>query len=97
MRFQQLSNLPWFGADMSRCNIEGEKIMNTKKQIVTAPCPDCEHEVRLGQNPVQGEKFTCPNCWAYLELISIAPPELQWDVAIENTWEDEPLPEPDGY
>ena len=64
-------------------------MMNSRKQIVTAPCPDCKHQVRLGQNPSRGEKFTCPNCWAYLELISTDPPELQWDIAFEDTWEDE--------
>jgi transcription initiation factor IIE alpha subunit len=72
-------------------------MMKNKQQVIIAPCPDCEHKVRLGQHPARGEKFTCPNCWAYLELISIDPPELQWDVAIEDAWEDEPQVESGEY
>lgn len=64
--------------------------MNTEKRIAIAPCPDCEHEVKLGLSPKLGEKFTCPTCWAYLEVINLDPLELAWDSELEDAWETKP-------
>jgi peptide subunit release factor 1 (eRF1) len=54
---------------------------------VTVPCPDCEWEIDLGPTPEEGQRFTCPNCWAYLKIISLEPLELNWDV--EEDWADD--------
>jgi lysine biosynthesis protein LysW len=62
--------------------------MNSAKQSVSARCPDCGHEIRLGPNPHAHEKFSCPNCWAYLEIISLDPLELAWEDEAEE-WDAE--------
>ena len=51
---------------------------------ITVICPDCKHEIRLGSKPRKYEKLTCPNCWAYLEVVSVEPLELAWETVDEN-------------
>lgn len=58
--------------------------MTTDNCIVTVPCPECEYEISLDFAPQKGEKVTCPNCWAYLEVINVDPLELQWDTAVDD-------------
>jgi lysine biosynthesis protein LysW len=75
-------------------NKEGVANMNSTKQSVSALCPDCGHEIRLGPNPHKHEKFSCPNCWAYLEVVNLNPVELAWENVDENEdsdfdWADE--------
>jgi lysine biosynthesis protein LysW len=53
----------------------------------TAPCPDCEWEIDLDPAPEMDQRVTCPNCWAYLRVISLEPLELNWD--IEEDWNDD--------
>ncbi len=50
----------------------------------TTLCPDCEHEIELGIAPELGQKITCPNCWAYLEVINLEPLELAWEAFEEE-------------
>ena len=62
--------------------------MKSDSQPITVPCPDCEHEIRLGANLKKHEKVTCPNCWAYLEVISLDPLELAWeDAELDADWQ----------
>ncbi|KPK04480.1 MAG: hypothetical protein AMJ56_17440 [Anaerolineae bacterium SG8_19] len=62
--------------------------MESDKQPITVPCPDCEHEIRLGANLKKHDKVTCPNCWAYLEVISLDPLELAWeDAELDADWQ----------
>jgi len=58
--------------------------MNSAKQSLIVPCPDCGHDLHLGSNPHKHEKFTCPNCWAYLEVVNLNPIELAWENVDEN-------------
>lgn len=60
--------------------------MKVHKQA-TALCPDCEWEIDLGLTPEVDQRVTCPNCWAYLRVISLEPLELNWD--IEEDWNDD--------
>lgn len=53
--------------------------MNEDQGNVTALCPECGDELKLGANPYQGQKLTCPNCWASLEVINLTPLELAWE------------------
>lgn len=55
--------------------------MDRGKPTVITPCPDCQEEIDLGPTPELGEKITCPNCWAYLEIIGLDPVRLRWDTA----------------
>jgi len=59
------------------------------KKTITASCPDCEEVIQLGTKPYQGQKITCPNCWAYLEIISLTPLELDWDTSQFEDEEDD--------
>ena len=60
--------------------------MKVHKQA-TALCPDCEWEIDLGPTPEVDQRVTCPNCWAYLKVISLEPLKLNWD--IEEDWNDD--------
>lgn len=69
--------------------------MTTNAKPVTALCPDCEETVVLGTNPKLGEKFTCSNCWAYLELVNLDPVQLTWDEFDEEAESDDEFYVPD--
>jgi hypothetical protein len=43
-----------------------------------APCPGCRAGVSLGPQPTEHQRFTCPHCGDYLEIINLAPLELDW-------------------
>jgi hypothetical protein len=57
------------------------------KSAISVPCPDCEQPIYLSLTPKKGQSVTCPNCWAYLRVVSLEPLELNWD--IEEYWEDD--------
>ncbi len=60
--------------------------MKADKRIVV-PCPDCEEDIYLESTPRKGQKVTCPNCWAYLEVISLDPLKLSWEIVeFEEDW-----------
>ncbi len=62
--------------------------MKSDKQPITVSCPDCDHEIRLGADLKRHDKVTCPNCWAYLEVISLDPLELAWeDTESDEDWQ----------
>jgi len=46
--------------------------------MTVATCPDCERKINLGPDPEEGQRVTCSNCKADLEVISLTPPELDW-------------------
>ena len=56
------------------------------KEII-ALCPDCATGILLEAEAEKGQNITCPECWAYLKIISLDPPELGWD--IDDFEEDE--------
>lgn len=61
--------------------------MNNNSQTKFAICPDCEEEIPVPVPYKVGKKISCPNCWAYLEIISLKPLKLSWDVS-ELEYED---------
>jgi lysine biosynthesis protein LysW len=53
-------------------------------------CPECDSRVNVGENPHEGQKVTCQNCWAYLHIIGLSPIELDWIYEEdEEYWEEE--------
>jgi lysine biosynthesis protein LysW len=54
-------------------------------------CLDCGHSIYLGARPWEGQIIRCPNCGAELEVISVAPLELDWvylqPAKIEEDWD----------
>jgi lysine biosynthesis protein LysW len=53
--------------------------MQTQKTTVELVCPDCYESFKIHTVPNLGEKITCPNCWAYLIVVSLDPVLLEWD------------------
>lgn len=52
------------------------------------PCPDCDNEIYLGASFREGEKITCPICWAYLVITDLYPLELDWDIEeYDDDWD----------
>lgn len=60
-----------------------------------AICPSCGEWVKLLENPKIGQKITCPECEADLEVVEVSPVELDWaylegaDELDDEDWEDE--------
>ncbi len=46
--------------------------------VTVGACPACGCEIGLGSEPWLGARVTCPGCGAYLEIIALAPVELDW-------------------
>ena len=57
--------------------------------MAIAFCPDCEEPVRVA-NPKLGQRVTCESCGGELEIVEVAPLELDWayDEPAED-WEEE--------
>ena len=63
--------------------------MKGNKNSNTASCPDCGKKLRMRFNLRLAQKVTCPNCWAYLEVVSVNPLRLSWDTGeYEEEWDD---------
>jgi len=57
--------------------------------VAIAFCPDCEEPVRVA-TPKLGQRVTCESCGGELEIVDVAPLQLDW--AYDETaddWEDE--------
>lgn len=54
---------------------------------VLADCPLCHSAVNVGKSPHMGQAVTCPGCRAVLEIVWMAPIEL--DLPYENDEYDE--------
>ena len=53
---------------------------------MTATCPECEAEISLPADTVEGEIITCPDCAAELEVVSMTPPELALAPEVGEDW-----------
>ena len=62
--------------------------MQVANKTKTALCPDCDLQVKFSMTPKIGEKLVCPHCDAFLEVVSLAPLELDWDMGDnDDDWE----------
>ena len=43
-----------------------------------AKCPSCSIKLDIGSNPRPYQRFVCPDCNAFLEIVKINPPLLDW-------------------
>ena len=53
-----------------------------------AKCPSCLIKVDIGKNPRPYQRLRCPDCEAYLEVVKINPPILDWAFGNEEFYED---------
>jgi hypothetical protein len=62
--------------------------MKGEKYSAIVPCPDCDNEIYLGAALREGEKITCPICWAYLVITDLDTWELDWDIEeYDDDWD----------
>lgn len=52
----------------------------------TAGCPECEAEILLEANVLQGEIVVCPDCGVDLEVMNIDPIQLELAPMEEEDW-----------
>jgi alpha-aminoadipate carrier protein LysW len=53
---------------------------------LTAPCPECEAEVKLTPNVEKGEIVPCADCGAELEVVEQDPVQLKLAPEEEEDW-----------
>lgn len=49
----------------------------------TVPCPECSADVRLRKVTQLGQLLTCRGCNAQLEVVNLAPLELDWATQVQ--------------
>lgn len=52
--------------------------MDVRRRAALADCPDCGERISVGFGARQGQRLTCSNCGAYLEVINLDPLEVDW-------------------
>jgi lysine biosynthesis protein LysW len=58
--------------------------------MAIANCIECDEDIEINGRPQLGQKVTCPNCGALLEVASINPLELDWaEEDYDNAWDDD--------
>jgi lysine biosynthesis protein LysW len=60
-------------------------------------CPDCDSDIKLGNDPRKGQKVTCPSCGAYLEVVGLSPIELDWALDDDEEYEMDYEGDEEGY
>jgi predicted RNA-binding Zn-ribbon protein involved in translation (DUF1610 family) len=58
--------------------MRGGTEMEVRRRAALADCPDCGESISVGFGARQGQRLTCANCGAYLEVINLGPLELDW-------------------
>ena len=53
---------------------------------VTAKCPECAADVKLGPDVEKGEIVPCSDCGAELEVVAMDPAELKLAPEEEEDW-----------
>ena len=52
----------------------------------TATCPECDADISLSADTLEGEIIQCPDCGAELEVRSVDPPVLELAPEEEEDW-----------
>ncbi len=52
--------------------------MESEAEKNAAPCPNCGRTVSLGAQVEEGQRGTCLQCGAYLEIVGLEPAEIDW-------------------
>lgn len=51
-------------------------------------CPECNGDITLGANAVEGETVTCPGCNVHLEIVSLHPQRVDVAPMESEDWGD---------
>jgi alpha-aminoadipate/glutamate carrier protein LysW len=57
-----------------------------ENQQMNANCPECDAQVALAADVLEGEIVICAECGAELEVVSVNPPELALAPEVEEDW-----------
>ena len=49
-------------------------------------CPECEANLQLASDLIEGEIVACPDCGAELEVVSLSPLRLETAPMVEEDW-----------
>jgi alpha-aminoadipate carrier protein LysW len=52
----------------------------------TATCPECDADISLAADTLEGEIIQCPDCGTELEVRSVDPPILELAPEEEEDW-----------
>jgi alpha-aminoadipate carrier protein LysW len=52
----------------------------------SATCPECDAEIDLSDDVLEGEIIQCPECGTDLEVTSVDPPTLELAPEEEEDW-----------
>ncbi|MDX9911576.1 MAG: lysine biosynthesis protein LysW [Phycisphaerales bacterium] len=58
----------------------------TVQTSVSAPCPECDAEVRFEASPLAGQVARCRGCGCELEVTSVSPLTLVLAPEVEEDW-----------
>jgi alpha-aminoadipate carrier protein LysW len=53
---------------------------------MTTMCPECDGQVQIPEDAVQGEIIPCPDCGAELEVLSLAPATVGLAPEVQEDW-----------
>jgi len=53
---------------------------------MAAECPECAAAIELAPDTIEGEIVECPDCGVELEVISLAPPQVDLAPQEEEDW-----------
>ena len=68
--------------DAHDINVPSPRTIPRKKMVVESLCPECDHSLRLGSHPREGQQAVCPGCRTHLEVVSLDPLELDIPMAL---------------
>ena len=54
-----------------------------------ATCPYCEEKVKFSDKPQLGYKLSCPHCGEKLEVVTVTPPELDYEYDEDDDYDDD--------
>jgi alpha-aminoadipate/glutamate carrier protein LysW len=54
--------------------------------VPTASCPECEADIQLADDTIEGEIVVCPDCGVDLEVVNLAPVALELAPMEEEDW-----------
>lgn len=69
----------------------------SRKKLIVDACPECDANVAFTKSPFLGQKKTCPDCLAELEVIGLSPIELDWAYEYDDLDSDDDDFEDDDF
>ncbi len=78
----EIVNLSPVELDVYDIYVPGARATPHKNAAGEAICPKCDHSLKLGAHPREGQQVVCPECMTPLEVISLNPLEMDIPMAV---------------